>query len=192
MPINIQCAEKDIEEYLSKNCKKHLKLRFVSRQIETPAGIIDMLAYDQDNGIWYVIEIKKGCIDSHCLAQILRYSNYMNAKYSKLGKRAFLPLMIGDNLSTDLRMSVFTYKGGWHGKGDFGKIFYTIFQYSLSDGIRFDYHSSPQFEYEQEHLSDFPDFQSYSHEEAYEMGFKDGMASVYMGKSNNFDGVGNG
>lgn len=138
-----------------------------------------MLAYDHENKIWYVIELKKGCIDSHCLAQALRYSNYMNARYSKDGKRAFLPLMIGDNLSTDLMMSVFLYRKNWQDKGDFGKIFYTIFHYSLSTGMRFDYHATPQFEYEQNHLSDFPNFQSYVYEEAWDAAYSNGLDDGY-------------
>lgn len=145
--IKIECDEKDIEDFLCVDIGQFLGLKLIKRQLETPAGIIDILAYDSITGVYFVIELKKNRLNTDSFAQVLRYSNYLNCNKSK-GKRVFVPLLIGMSLDEQLYKSVFFYESDCIEKRDFGKVYYTLFNYCPKSGITFNWHNAIQYEYE--------------------------------------------
>ena len=149
--IKIECEEKDIEDFLCADINKHLGLRLIGRQINTPAGIIDVLAYSKDEDVYFVIEIKKNYINASAFAQVIRYSNFLNCTLSK-GRRVFIPLLIGNHLHDELERSVFLYRDGYVDKNSFWKTYYTLFNLSADKGITFSWHHYSQYKYEADNL----------------------------------------
>tara|TARA_R110000851_G_scaffold311291_1_gene471412 strand:+ start:574 stop:1140 length:567 start_codon:yes stop_codon:yes gene_type:complete len=149
--VTFSVSEKEVEHCLEYDCKRFLDLKFIGRQINTPAGIVDVLAQSlEDRNIYYVIEIKKGTLDAKALCQALRYSNYFNDNKNKDGQRIFIPLLIGAALSEDLTKVVYHYSREY---SQIGRVEYTLFSLSALDGIRFDFTSIAQEKYEKEHLN---------------------------------------
>lgn len=77
-------SEKELEDFLSssKNLKKYLGLKFISRQVRIGSfptiGILDILAIHEPSKTLYLIEIVKGSIGSSDLIQSISYLNYVN------------------------------------------------------------------------------------------------------------------
>jgi len=152
MALRIEGTEKDIEDVLCENMKEFLGLRFVARQAQTPAGVIDIIAAAKD--VFYVIELKRDTIDTHAYAQVMRYCNYLNFNKSKNGKRVFAPLLIGEHLSGELYRNVKQFEES----GENFKAYhlhipeYALFQFNPLSGISFSYYSPAQQEYADEHF----------------------------------------
>ena len=152
--ITIQADEKDIEDILSARMKRHLGLKFLQRQVRTPAGIIDMLARGEEKNVYYVIELKKGEINPYTLVQALRYTMYLNSNLSKDGKRIFIPVLIGDSLNKEMERSVvYLPDGGGDLEGCLYSAYYRIFDFDPDRGISFTFMNTAQERYEEEHLS---------------------------------------
>ena len=148
--IEINASDATIEQILKDNCKKFLGLRFVDNQIQTPAGIIDILARHPETGTYFVIELKKDTLDTHALAQVLKYTKIMNANKTGGGKRLFVPLLIGRNLPEELNKCVLHYEpDDGHSAHD---IYYTLYGFDPVRGMSFNYWSIAQEEYASEHL----------------------------------------
>ncbi len=150
--VKLKISESDLEDSISKNCEKLLGLKFIARQIKTPAGIIDILAYDKSSKAYCVIELKNCCLDQKALPQVLRYSNYLNSEKSKGGKRMFISLLIGDDLGDNLIKSVFHFDGVLS-ESSYGKVYYTLYDLDVLNGINFSYFDKRQKEYEITHLN---------------------------------------
>jgi len=150
--IKIECEEKDIEDFLCADINKHLSLKLIGRQISTPAGVIDVLAYSKEFDIYFVIELKKNYLNTSAFAQVIRYSNFLNCTLSK-GRRVFVPLLIGMHLHEELEKSVFLYKDNCVDKNSFWKVYYTLFNLSPDKGITFNWHNAKQYKYEIDNLS---------------------------------------
>jgi RecB family endonuclease NucS len=80
MAIKIDATEKDIEDVLCEHMPELLGLRFVGRQIQTPAGIVDILAR-APSGHFYIIELKKGQIYEE--AQASNFALFIKLKNKK-------------------------------------------------------------------------------------------------------------
>ncbi len=146
MAIKIDCTENDIETYLCENMDKHLGLRFVGRQINTQAGIIDVLAKSKDvKELYYVIELKRGVIDAHAYVQVMRYTHFLNSEKSKDFQRVFMPMLIGNSLCPNLEKAV-----SYYSCCDLYKqiVSYRLFGFDMDEGISFAYQNSNQSEYE--------------------------------------------
>lgn len=149
--LRIEATEKDIEDCIAYDCNGFLGLDFIARQINTPAGIIDVLAKSREQeNVYFVIEIKKDCLNAKSLCQVLRYTAYMNNQKSKDGKRLFIPLLIGQNLTDELIKCVHFYDGCV----DPMNIYYRIFSACPYKGLSFLYYNNIQREYEREYLSE--------------------------------------
>lgn len=144
-------SERDIEKYLSKNIKKELGLKLVATQVRTPAGILDILAVDPCTKIYYVIELKKDIIDCSSFAQVHKYTTYFNNSKSKLGKRVFVPMLIGNSLHNNISKAV---KLACIDGMDLGNTVYRLYEITMEKGISFDYHNVRQYDYECENLED--------------------------------------
>lgn len=152
--ITFSATEKEIEDCLAYDCERFLGLKFIGRQISTPAGIVDVLAQSlEDKNVYYVIEVKKDLLDSKALCQVLRYSNYFNDNKNKDGQRIFVPLLVGANLSDDLIKSVYNF--GYLAP-ELGRVEYTLFSLNVVSGMTFDYRNTAQAEYQSEHLNNCP------------------------------------
>ena len=149
--IKIECDEKEIEDFLCVDIGQFLGLKLIKRQLETPAGVIDILAYDSITGVYFVIELKKNRLNADSLAQVLRYSTYLNCNKSQ-GKRVFVPLLIGMTIDDQLHKSVFHYEPKCVQKHDFWKVYYTLFNYSPKSGITFNWYNEIQYKYETNNL----------------------------------------
>ena len=148
--IEINASEDTVEQILKDNCKKFLGLRFVDNQIQTPAGIIDILARHPQSGTYFVVEIKKDTLDTHALAQVLKYTKFMNTNKTKGGKRLFVPLLVGRHLSEELNKCVYHYESDdGHSAHD---IYYTLYGFDLMEGLLFNYYASSQIEYQSQHF----------------------------------------
>lgn len=153
--IKIQAEEKDIEDILQDYCKEMLGLRFIARQIKTPAGIIDIIARCPETKAYYIIELKKDKLDAYAFCQVMRYAYYLNNDegINKQGKRFFVPLLIGARISDELIKCVNLYE---HGDVSYDRIYrpeYTLFNLDPFKGIRFDYHDSRQKKYQDDNNS---------------------------------------
>lgn len=157
----VNFTEKELEDYLCSNgnLKKHLGLRLLRRQYATPAGIIDILAYDPKQKLFVIIELKKDTLDYNAFFQIDRYYHYFeylannvyyrpiyidNEKGDVVDEISRQPkiakLLIGRNLSTLLNFSVYSYKSHLF----LDKTNYTCFDYDFDRGIAFNYASTEQ------------------------------------------------
>lgn len=152
MTIKIEAAEKDIEDVLCNHMRHYLGLRFIGRQINTPAGKIDILAKGPHN-LYYIIELKRGDVDASAYAQVMRYCHYFNYNKSKNGKRIFAPLLIGENLSGEMVKNVKNFDKGGEGFSVTCSIpEYALFQFNPLSGISFSYYNAVQRTYEEEHF----------------------------------------
>jgi RecB family endonuclease NucS len=106
MAIEIDFTEKDIEDYLCKsgNLMKHLCLRFVARQVDIFGFCIDILGYNEIEESFYIIELKKGNLDTKAFTQIYKYYRLLNIKYNSRKNKYhnFKMLLIGQHLSSEL------------------------------------------------------------------------------------------
>jgi len=93
--------EQDVETCSNKTQDHYLGVKYVTRQMRTPVGVLDVLArHPECPVVHYVIEIKKGTIDSAAYVQVLRYAKYLNSERSKDGRRLFVPVLIGSSSAT--------------------------------------------------------------------------------------------
>lgn len=112
MKYTIDIAENDLETYLVKYIDRYFPLKFIKKQYNTPAGIIDILAkYKNQDNTYFVIELRIDSLDSDAVCQVLRYTQYMNSEMSKEGKRKFYPLLIGKNIDENLCKLVSVFNG---------------------------------------------------------------------------------
>lgn len=153
--IKIDCLEKDIEDILESDSQLFLGLKFVARQVSTPSGVIDVIAYDKINKVYYVVEIKNNCLDSNSFVQVHKYASYMNDRKSKGGGRVFLPLLIGRDLAVNMEKSVIHYDRNNQDRTSLSKTFYTLFSFDPIGGINFSYFNKNQYEYQTEHLETY-------------------------------------
>ncbi len=149
--FNFQFTEEQLEDYLYENIEKHYDMKVIKRQFKIPKGRIDILAKsNKDKNLYYVIEVKTGNIDANSVCQVFRYSNYLNSELSKNGKRVFVPLLIGRNLSSENNHIIYLLN---HFDGalsssfvEQNKIYYSIYNIDFS-GIRLDYFYKKNEEY---------------------------------------------
>jgi hypothetical protein len=149
-------TEKELEDYIAENCYELLGLKFIARQVKTPAGIIDILASCPISRVYCVIELKVDKLDPSSFVQVHKYTNYLNSTKSKSGKRSFIPVLIGANLDCALEKSVQRYTKDKL-LTDFHKhiTYYTLFGYSFDEAIEFNYYNIDQNRYQNDFLEDF-------------------------------------
>lgn len=160
--IEINCSEQDIEDFLCKdnNLYKYLNLRFLKRQVVTPVGVIDIVAYNNNTKRFVIIELKKDILDSKAFFQLDRYRNCIQKieylRWEKRGascknfkdERIFDCLLIGKNISPDLYYSV----EHWDPDSDllYARMWYTLFGYNFDTAMNFGYLQPAQIDIEQE------------------------------------------
>ena len=132
-------TEKEIEDYLVKNINKHFpELKFVAQQFNVDNNYIDLILKDKNTKDYYIVELKRGHINSNAIIQVLTYKKLMEINFSKNGKRRFIPLLIGLHLEE----SPHIYKLLEYFEPDltqsYEKIFYRCFDLTLN-GISFDF-----------------------------------------------------
>lgn len=155
--LTFNCEEKEIEKALIWDCKHFLGLKFIKNQVRTPVGIIDVLAVNpQNKRVFYVIEIKRDTLNSCAYTQCMRYVHYLNRNHNKGGKRLFLPLLIGKNLSQELHgISKHFDADENHDYNDIGYCLYTLFEFNVKDGLSFKYRNMAQETYHDTYLSNY-------------------------------------
>jgi hypothetical protein len=156
--LKIDGSEKDIEDVLEEHSERLLGLKFLCRQFRTKVGIIDIIAKDPINPhIYYVIELKRGTLDSSGYVQVLKYASWMNSEFSKGCARLFLPLLIGESLHQELH-HICDY---WGGSGSSNHSYdspsswllkeslspqYRCFSFDPISGVSFNFRSERQLE----------------------------------------------
>src|SRR5580698_6293371 len=101
--IQLVCTEKDIEDILEQHCERMLGIKFLARQFRTTVGVVDIIAkHPYIPGVYYVVEIKRDILDPVAYIQALRYAKWLNSERSKIGKRKFIPVIIGEQLQSTL------------------------------------------------------------------------------------------
>ncbi len=157
--VTFSIEEIEIENILAWNMEKFLGLKFLQRQVKTPAGIIDMIAKDEDNdGIYYIIELKKDILDASAFCQVHRYASYLNSNCTKDGKRLFIPLLIGKNINDEILKCLHIYSKNSHNYMDIGRTFYALYDIDAINGMSFSFQRTDQKKYEDEHLSSIHGF----------------------------------
>jgi len=79
----VELLERDIEYFIEKNPKLFVnKIVSVRRQVDTPAGRIDLIFEDNKNNI-IIIEIKLNKIGNEAVNQLRRYINWASKKTNK-------------------------------------------------------------------------------------------------------------
>jgi len=79
----VELLERDIESFIEKNPKLFVnKIVSVRRQVDTPAGRIDLIFEDNKNNI-IIIEIKLNKIGNEAVNQLRRYINWASKKTNK-------------------------------------------------------------------------------------------------------------
>lgn len=151
MSIQINCDEKDIEDFLctDNNLEKHLGLKYINRQVPISKFFMDILAYSKTEKCFYIIELKKGDLNSKAFTQAFKYAKLMALKYKN--KHKIKILLIGENLNEDLYYCVKNYNIFDSLTDNY--YFYTLFHYSFTNGISFNYHNIQQYKI-QEMLED--------------------------------------
>jgi len=153
MAIKIEANEKDIEDILCRHMDEFLGLRYVGRQINTPAGVVDILAKSPEKRVFYIIELKRGEINASAYAQVMRYCHYFNYNKTRCGRRIFAPLLIGDHLAGEMQKNVKIYEQNGEGYSPSCPVpEYTLFQFNPLSGISFSYQSPTQVAYADEHF----------------------------------------
>lgn len=131
--IKIQFNEEDLKKYLIKNISKHYpNFKVIAEEYPVPDGRIDLLCKNTDEDDTYVVmELKQNNITNDSLAQVLRYTQYMNNEQSKNGKRRFFPLLIGQNLQDEknhLQKLLKVYEGYFY---DNFICYYNLFSFDI-------------------------------------------------------------
>lgn len=156
---NIQLVynEKDIEDILVEDCPHFIGLKYIRRQFRIPVGIIDILAKGIENrGTYYVVEIKKGKLDASAFAQVLRYSQWLTSEFSKDGRRAFIPLLIGQELGDDIVHLCEYFEPEEHpGVCYYGRVFYRLFDFCPRSGVTFTWYNNIQRRYRESLVNGF-------------------------------------
>ncbi len=79
----VELLERDIESFIEKNPKLFInKIVSVRRQVDTPAGRIDLIFEDNKNNI-IIIEIKLNKIGNEAVNQLRRYINWVSKETNK-------------------------------------------------------------------------------------------------------------
>lgn len=147
---DISFTENCIEEHLCNKLSEYMDLKVISRQVNCPAGVVDILAYNREYDIYYIIELKRGIVCPFAYVQVNRYAEWFNHNYSKNGKRVFVPLLIGTNLHKDLIKAVkFCNLSPY----DIGSTVYRVFDITIDNGFTMNLINSAQEKYENEHLN---------------------------------------
>lgn len=148
--INLDISKKQLEDFLcsGKNLEKYLNLKFIARQVAIPPiGIIDILAYHKDSKCWVIIELKKESLEESGFCQLYSYLNYYNITKSLIQykdfqrTRKFAGLLIGSTLHNKLEKLTYFYDHSFIYSND---IRYTLFNFSLEDGVSFAFCSQSQ------------------------------------------------
>jgi hypothetical protein len=144
--IELVCDEKAIEDVLWDHCNHYLGLKPIARQYRTSVGIIDLLArHPISPNIYFVIEIKRGTLDSHAYTQVLRYCKWLNSEQSKNGQRIFFPILVGEQLSTNLdHLCNFFDVDSYSSVPAIHNVAYRLFKFDPLAGITFNYLSVSQ------------------------------------------------
>ena len=147
--IKFDVSEKDIEQYLYYNSEKFLGLNRVAQQFKTNFGIVDLIfRHPIEKNIYFVCELKKEQLDCHAYCQVIRYSQYLNANFSKDGERTFIPLLIGKNLSGELNQIVYLFDKEYLTNPHIVR--YALFGFDVFSGLSFDFYVKKQIEFEEE------------------------------------------
>lgn len=150
MTIEINFLEKDIEDYLCEpdNLMKHFNLRFVARQVEIFGFRIDILAYNEAEKSFYIIELKKDILDAKAFTQVYKYYKLMNVKYNynkKNNYHNFKMLLIGQHLSSELVGVLNNYSR--YSEPSSCALLYSLFNYDFDSGISFSWYSKEEREF---------------------------------------------
>lgn len=137
----IQFSERELEDFLSKdgNLEKYLGIKFISRQVKTPVGIIDIIGVHRTTFDWFIIELKKDKITPDAYFQIDRYYKYFH--HTK--KKYFHRLLIGNGLDSTLNYSVSCY---WRDLESYDPMerYYTVFGIDFDKPLSFAYGATGQ------------------------------------------------
>lgn len=102
--------EKDIEDFLvdiqQAIIVNGVIVEIIKRQVTINGGVIDCVGIGEDNCI-YILELKKGIIDSKALVQLLNYMDYVT-EYQKSAKeeREIKGVLIGENISYQMQSAL--------------------------------------------------------------------------------------
>ena len=149
MAIQLSYVEKDVEDLIEQNAEHYLGIKFITRQFRMPVGIIDVIAKEkEDSRVYYVIEIKNGPIDASAYVQVVRYAKWLNSESAKHGRRIFVPVLIGNNLSYDLTaICEYFYPGTGEFHTHYGRVYYRLFNFDPIRGVSFAWSSNLQKEH---------------------------------------------
>jgi len=145
--------EEDIEKHLFENIGKlDSNLKPIKRQFKINVGVIDILAKDTKmDGVYAVIEIKKGSITCEAVVQVLRYTIYLNDKFSKYNTRKFIPIVIGSSLEQSIHLKkLLRYFEGLPDVERDNFVYYRLCGVDL-DGCSFDWHDIKNLDYTKEY-----------------------------------------
>ncbi len=144
----IDFQERELEDFLceGKNLEKYLGLRFIGRQIKTPNGVLDILAYNKKCKVFVIIELKRDLLDFNAYLQVERYAHYLNMmKCGARGRRVFQRLLVGKTLHSDLSFLV-DYYSGHKFSPYYERVQYRLFSFSFTEAIAFTYFNNKQRE----------------------------------------------
>jgi len=150
MAIELVYQEKDVEDLLEQDCMGYIGLDFVARQLRTAVGIVDVIAaHPEIENLKYVIEIKKGALDSSAYTQVLKYTNWLNSEESDGGKILYLPMLIGTHLTGDLPALCINFDVDEHYTVAFyNQVTYRLFSFDPKKGVCFAWCSTNQLEHQ--------------------------------------------
>lgn len=126
--------ERRLENYLcsDNNLMGWLKLKFIARQVRTPVGIIDILAYDEDEKAWVIIELKSTSLDSSAYFQLKKYLHYFRGERGKNGRK-FIGLLVGPYLSKKISYAVNFFWFDHYERGE-ESVYYVLYEGHPSRG----------------------------------------------------------
>jgi hypothetical protein len=145
---NIQLVynEKAVEDLIEADCEHFLGLKFITRQFRTPVGIVDVIAkHPENSNVYYVIEVKRERLDAAAYVQVLRYAKWLNSEYSQYWKRLFIPILIGESLSSELTtLCEYFDKDDHDSILEHASVFYRLFAFNTKTGVSFKWNDKVQ------------------------------------------------
>lgn len=144
----MQYTEKNIEDYLINNIEEHFpELKFIAQQFNVDSNYIDLILKDKVyKNDYYIVELKRGTINSDAIVQVLTYKRLMEINYSKEGKRRFIPVVIGEGLADNPHLYKLLQYFEPDGQLGYEKIFYRCHSLTL-DGLVFNFANSNEIDF---------------------------------------------
>ncbi len=138
----IKFTEEELETYFCEVADEEFECRIIGRQIRLECGVLDVLMKSRVANLYFVVELKKGCLSDADLAQVSAYTAELRCRFPS---RKFISVLLGQGISAKyLHYALDRFRNN-----QFPVLaYYIIFGWDMESGVSFDWFNQDQNDHE--------------------------------------------